>query len=251
MDLMVSINRVYEKLTEQDKAILAYVQSHPEQLREMTSQSLADACYVSRASVFRLVKKLGLDSFSDVKFLVQQSVATKTEAQAQFEEVVQTYHCYIDQVFEKQCLTPLVSMLLGSGVVYLYGTGNEQKLEVEMLRHVLTSLGKRVVVFFDQGEYDYVKTQFQRGDVMMLLSYKGEATEGIWILKDSRLRPIQRVVITRTSHNSMAQLADYQLYVPTDSIKTPTRLTYDISMTFYFIIDQLYYEYLLALEGEV
>ena len=41
---------------------------------------------------------------------------------------------YIDQIFEKLNLTSVIKLLIKTNTLYLYGTGNEQKLEVEMLR---------------------------------------------------------------------------------------------------------------------
>ena len=153
------------------------------------------------------------------------------------------YHRYIDQIFEKQDLSLYVQLLQETGVLYLYGTGNAQKMEVESLRHLLTSVGKKVVVFFDQGEFDYLKPLFQPNDLLLLLSYKGESSEAISLLKDSHSTILKTMVMTQTSNNSMAKLVDYQLYVPTESIVPPTRRTYEVSTTFCMIIDQLFYDY--------
>ncbi|XCY70880.1 SIS domain-containing protein [Streptococcus iniae] len=121
-------------------------------------------------------------------------------------------------------------------------------MEVESLRHLFTSVGKEVIVFFDQGEYDYIKVNVTSQDLVLLLSYKGESKEAINILKDLQYHSAKTMVMTQSSNNSMAKLADYQLYVPTESIRTPTKRTYEISTTFYFIIDQLFYDYCLAME---
>lgn len=102
--------------------------------------------------------------------------------------------------------------------------------------------------FFDKGEYDYLKDNMTKKNLLILLSYKGESAEGVNLLIDSQIRGITRVVFTCTSRNTMAQLSDYCLYVPTESIKTPTRLTYEVSTTFYFIIEQLFLEYVDELE---
>ena len=96
--------------------------------------------------------------------------------------------------------------------------------------------------------YDYLKDNMTKKDLLILLSYKGESAEGVNLLIDSQIRGITRVVFTCTSRNTMAQLSDYCLYVPTESIKTPTRLTYEVSTTFYFIIEQLFLEYVDELE---
>ncbi|MFC3927527.1 MurR/RpiR family transcriptional regulator [Streptococcus caprae] len=245
MAFLELINQHYQELSPQEKTIIAYLQNPDVVLTKLTSQGLADACFVSRSSVFRLLKKLDLDSFTELRILAQQAQkqAEEVRAKSTFAAVTQAYHTYIDQIFEKLDLGRIVDLLATTDVLYLYGTGNEQKLEVENFRQLFSSVGKRVIVFFDKGEYDYVKEGFGPNDLMILLSYKGEFEEGIAILKDSALRGIQRLVLTQTSRNTMAQLSDYQLYVPTESIQTPTRRTYEVSTTFYFIIDRLFVDY--------
>lgn len=250
MDWVKRTDSCYKKLSEQDLAIITYLENHQQEVAEMTSQGLADACFVSRSSISRLLKKLEIDTFAELKFLLAQKETTEPLNQTDFSRVLNRYHRYIDQIFEKQDLHQLVKLLTKTNRLYVYGTGNAQKMEVESLRHLFTSVGKEVIVFFDQGEYDYVKTNFTSNDLVLLLSYKGESKEAITILKDLKYYSAKTMVMTQTSNNSMAKLADYQLYVPTESIKTPTKRTYEISTTFYFIIDQLFYDYCLAMEQE-
>ncbi|PNY20369.1 MurR/RpiR family transcriptional regulator [Streptococcus parauberis] len=248
MDWVTRSDKFYHRLSTQDLSILAYLEENKDDTSVMTSQELADACYVSRSSISRFLKKLEIDSFAELKFLLKNEQNQNSDEQTNFKKLVARYHVYIDQIFEKQNLHQLVDLLLSTNRLYLYGTGNAQKMEVESLRHIFSSVGKEVIVFFDKGEYEYVKNNFQPNDLILLLSYKGESQEAISILKDIRYQAIQSLVMTQTSNNSMAKLADYQLYVPTESIRTPTKRTYEVSTTFYFIIDQLFYDYCLGLE---
>lgn len=254
MSFLYKINQSYQKLTDQDKQIISYLQNLSFPVKELTSQRLAEDCFVSRSSIFRLLKKLEIDSFAELKYILQNENQEfqQTMEKTNFSLVSKSFHTYISQIFEKAPFANIVKQIYKASVIYLYGTGNEQKLEVENFRHLFTSIGKTVVVIFDFGEYEYVKQHFTESDLFILFSYKGESHEGIEMLKDSSFYDVKSLVFTRTSQNTMAQLSDYQLYVPTESISTPTKLTYEISSTFYFIIDQLYLETLaLMQEGEV
>jgi len=242
------INQYYDDFSVQDLAIISFLENHSKIVATMTSQELADACYVSRSSISRLLKKMGIDNFAELKFLISFEASSENKKLSNFSRVVERYHTYIDQIFEKQDLKPLVDLLVATNTLYVYGTGNAQKMEVESLRQLFSSVGMKVVVFFDKGEYDYIKSNLTDSDLVFLLSYKGESAEAISILKDLTYKETKSIVMTQTSNNSMSRLADYKLYVPTESINTPTKRTYEVSTTFYFIIDQLFYDYCVLME---
>ncbi|MCK1167203.1 MurR/RpiR family transcriptional regulator [Streptococcus uberis] len=244
----VKVNQYYTILTEQELSIISFIENHSEIFITMTSQQLADACFVSRSSISRLLKKMAIDSFAELKYLVSIESSPENKMISNFSRVVERYHTYIDQIFEKQDLKQLVDLLVSTQTLYVYGTGNAQKMEVESLRQLFSSVGLKVVVFFDKGEFDYIKSNLSENDLVLLLSYKGESAEAMSILKDLAYRETKSIVMTQTSNNSMSRLADYKLYVPTESINTPTKRTYEVSTTFYFIIDQLFYDYCVATE---
>ncbi|CAM4136664.1 RpiR family transcriptional regulator [Streptococcus penaeicida] len=248
MNWVSRINSFSKRLTDQDLMIISFIENNRKTIPNMTSQELADRCFVSRSSISRLLRKLEIDSFAELKFLLSQKEKVNQTEETDFNRLLKRYHRYIDQIFEKQDLHQLVTLLAQTDKLFVYGTGNAQKMEVESLRQLFSSVGKEVIVFFDKGEYDYVKANFSQNDLILLLSFKGESAEALAILQDLQYLPIKSLVMTQTSNNSMAKLADYQLYVPTESIKTPTKRTYEISTTFYFIIDQLFFDYCKIME---
>ncbi|MGT2667040.1 MurR/RpiR family transcriptional regulator [Streptococcus rifensis] len=239
MDFRTLVNHHYPKLTASEKNVANYLLAYTGNLDDLTSQQLSNELYLSRAAIFRWLKKMEIDSFAELKYLLKQQ-DNLPQGQDDFEEVIQNYHLYVDQIFAKQQLQPMVALLASREIIYLFGTGNEQKLEVESMRQLFTSLGKKVSVLFDQGEFSYAKENFTEDDLFCLISYKGESPEGIAMLEECRVSPIKTLVMTRTSTNTMSSLSDYQLYVPTTSIHTKTKFTHGISTTFYFIIDQLF-----------
>ena len=240
MELTNKINRNYHKFNESEKQIIHYLKSRHFQIKEMNAQSLAKESFVSRTTIFRFLKKLDIDSFAEFKYLLAKENSQPVKENSQIFDVISGYHNYIDQVYTKLKLKPIISLLKQSQTLYLFGTGNEQKLEVEYMRQLFTSIGKKVIVIFDLGEFDYAKGLFQPGDLFILLSYKGDSPECVQMINEAKVSNIQTLAITRTSHNLMSQVAHHQLYVPTESINTATRLTYEISTTFYFLIDQLF-----------
>lgn len=242
MNLSEIINKYYNRLTSQDLTIIKYIRANLEDILDMPSKELAEKTYVSRSSIFRFIKRLNLSSYSELKLLIKNEINIAEDIQSNYQVVLQKYHNYIDEALQQDNVNNVANEIVSCNVLYIYGTGNEQKLQADIIQSSLSSLGISVVIIFDQGEYDYFKNMFTENDILMLISYKGENVEAINILRDSQLHNIHTVAVTRTSLNSMAQLADYQLLVPTESISTPTLLTYEINTTFYLMFDQLFFK---------
>ncbi|XCY70881.1 MarR family transcriptional regulator [Streptococcus iniae] len=145
MDWVKRTDNCYKKLTEQDLAIITYLEKHQQELAEMTSQDLADACFVSRSSISRLLKKLEIDSFAELKFLLAQKESKAPVNQTDFSRVLSRYHRYIDQIFEKQDLHQLVKLLTTTNRLYVYGTGNAQKWKLNPCGICLLRLVKKLL----------------------------------------------------------------------------------------------------------
>lgn len=242
MKLTEIANRYYHRLTDQDLEVLRYIQENRNIAGQMTTQELADACYISRASIFRFLKRMNLNSFAELKILIKKEQIKEIETHTDYQLVLQKYYNYINTSFEKKNMEQLAKEILKCRILYVYGTGNEQKLQAEIIQSSLSNLGINVVIFFDFGEYNYFKHSFMENDLLLLISYKGENTEAIHIMKDSQFYKIHTIVVTKTSMNTMAKLADYQILVPTESIDILTERTYEINTTFYLTFDQLFYQ---------
>lgn len=239
MDLSIVLEEVMSNFTEQERKIYQYIMGHSAEVSRLTSQELANRCFVSRPTISRFIKKLGLESYAELKFLLKNK-PLKQRTTSDFSSVLEQYHHYINQVFSHSIFSRLAQVLVGVEVLYLYGTGNEQKLEVEFMRHLFAKLGMKIIVFFDKGEYDYIKAHLTQGDALIVVSYKGENQNCLSMVLDAQSHGVSTIALTRTSQNSLARLADYQLFVPTDSLQVNTERTYEISTTFYFMIEELY-----------
>ena len=75
MDLLTRINQHYQELTEQERQMITALQKVDLAWDDLTSSELAKKLYVSRARIFRMLKKL--ESFAELKYLIQQEKQTE------------------------------------------------------------------------------------------------------------------------------------------------------------------------------
>ena len=60
-----------------------------------------------------MLKKLNLESFAELKYILQKDSSPKAfKKESSFTKVVQNYHTYIDQIFEKLNLTSVIKLLI-------------------------------------------------------------------------------------------------------------------------------------------
>ena len=72
MDLVTRIDQHYHELTGQERQMVTDLRQVELTWDSLTSNELAKKVYVSRASIFRMLKKLEIESFAELKYLIQQ-----------------------------------------------------------------------------------------------------------------------------------------------------------------------------------
>lgn len=65
-----------KKLTESEQQIVAFIESNPRIVVNLSLEELSENCYVSQASVIRLCKKLGTKGFADFKIRLASELST-------------------------------------------------------------------------------------------------------------------------------------------------------------------------------
>lgn len=88
------INKNFDNLNKSEKNIADFILNNKIECINYSSQELSDKCFVSRATLLRFCKKIGLMSFSDLKYLLKDN---------DFEnyndiDIYDTYHIMIDEL---------------------------------------------------------------------------------------------------------------------------------------------------------
>ncbi len=73
MDCMLKMKQIYTQLTAKERLVADYIQAFPNQAVSLSVQELAIRSQSSTASVMRMVKKLGYDSFPIFKIELAKS----------------------------------------------------------------------------------------------------------------------------------------------------------------------------------
>ena len=239
MKLEELINTYHAQLSENDKQVLHTITARQQEFSNCTCDYMATACNISRATLLRICRKIGLTSFSDLKLILKKEEHTPTQ---DTDNMYDTFHTLIDEL-KKFSYHTICKVLYHCETVYIYGTGNEQKTLAAEFKRIFLTAGKCVVDVFDAGEIDFIKNRFQKKDVFIIISLSGETKEGIHILQSIASTDIQRISITRLQNNTISQLCEHNLYVATKVVESSLS-HYEMVSAFYVLMDLLFINYL-------
>lgn len=237
MRLDALVNEKYDQLTANDREMLETVRREKESVRGMNSTELAALLHVSRTTVVRMIKKLGLCTFADFKLLLEQEEPAAVPG-FDLQMVVKNYHSMIDEL-KKNDYRDICRMLDGAGTIYLYGTGNEQKAVAEEFKRIFLIFGKCCIDLFDFGEVESASRYFRRGDLFLAISLSGETPEALRIIRYVLGFEIRTISLTRWENNSLARLCHENLYVGTRRVLPENSRSYEMVAAFYIMLDML------------
>ena len=242
MNLEELANQKNGSLTANDREILAAVFRDKQAVKNMDSTQLAAFLHVSRTTLVRFIKKLGIGSFAEFKVLLNRKEEQAANLQ-DLGEVVRGYHTIIDEL-KKHDYKKICGKLYQADTIYLYGTGNEQKSVAEEFKRIFLALGKCCVDLFDLGEVRLARGRFQEGDVVVAISLSGENKDAIQVVRAAQERGLGTIAFTRWANNTLARMCQENLYVGTKTVNQPAGQPYEMVAAFYILLDILSVRYL-------
>ena len=136
-----------QNITESEQIIIDLMSKHPIEFSKMTIEEIAEACYVSKSSIYRFCNKLGYSGLNELKLVITASFSDKL--------MHESYEVNYNQPFSKDdsdfgVLSQMRRLYEQS--IYLATT------HMDMLQlHYASSLLKQaanIVVFIDKGNHE-------------------------------------------------------------------------------------------------
>lgn len=242
MNLEELINKNYDSMTANDKEMIQTILGAKKTVAKMNSTQLASFLNVSRTTFVRLMKKLGIDTYSEFKLLLTRNEAQEEGNAYNLQDIVNEYHSMISEL-KKHDYRNICEMIYEAATIYLYGSGNEQKTIAKEFKRIFLTFGKHCVDLFDKGEIEFAKERFKQNDVLVVISLSGEnkeTVEAVRIVGDS----IKTISLTRWENNVLARMCQENLYVGTKKVIHQSGQSYEMVAMFYILLDILSVRYL-------
>ncbi|MBY5904251.1 MurR/RpiR family transcriptional regulator (plasmid) [Rhizobium leguminosarum] len=227
----------YGDMSKSYQKISVYLTQNPNDVAVLSVHAIADRCGVHASSFVRFAQSLGYEGFKDLQGLFQRRLSTaapgfearkkaletelgaredKSETAFLHDLVVRDIASLQDllEQISGDDLTTAVDLLQKSETIYLIGQLRSAPI-VELLRYILTMLGKRCVLLDPGGGLaTHMARTMGKNDLLFAVSFRFYATEVVNVVEDTAKRGVPIVAISDSTLSPLAKSATVLFPVP-------------------------------------
>ena len=236
-DLIRVIHDRYEAMSKSYQTIALYLTQNPNDVAVRSVNSIGETTGVHASSFVRFAQALGFEGFKDLQSLFQKRLSTaapgfearvkalekelgnrtdRTEMGFMHDLVVRDMASLQEMLndIQQEDLAQAVSLLQKADVVYLIGQLRSAPV-VELLRYILTMLGKRCVLLDSGGGLaTHIARAMRATDVLFAVSFRFYANEVVNVVEEAAGRGIPIVAISDSTLSPLAKSARVLFAVP-------------------------------------
>ena len=236
-ELIRVIHERYDSMSKSYQKIALYLTQNPNDVAVHSVNALAERCGIHASSFVRFAQALGYQGFKDLQSLFQRRLSTAApgfEARVRALEGelgtrtdqselsflrdlvvrdIASLRDLLEQV-EPADLARAVGLLERAECVYLLGQLRSAPV-VELLRYVLTMLGKRCVLLDPSGGLaTHMARAIRASDVLVAVSFRFYANEVVNIVEEAAARKIAIIAVSDSTLSPLAKSAEVLFAVP-------------------------------------
>ncbi|ONI38667.1 hypothetical protein AN639_07240 [Candidatus Epulonipiscium fishelsonii] len=232
MTLEELVNKNYDNLNENDLHIWLYIVQNNTECEKLSIEALASRCNVSRTTILRFCKRLGLKGYSELKVRLSMNNEHKIRKTENSISIKQLYLKYMEQL-EANNFYELIEIIENANHLFIYGEGTLQKNIAREWERGFLAVNKLFYGITSQGDMHYVDNMHS-GDLLVVISFSGDTISTLNFAKKLKIKGVKIVAITLNKQNELAKLSDIAYGI--DSLDLTTNLgTHYTCVAGYFI----------------
>lgn len=236
-ELIKLIHEQHDQMSKTYQRISVFLTQNPNDVAVQSVNAIAERCGIHASSFVRFAQALGYKGFKELQVLFQQRLATaapgfearvralETELRQSSDhsevsllrELVVRDIASLQELLEdisQEDLTYAADALFKADTIYLLGQLRSEPV-VELLRYVLTMLGKRCVLLSSSGGLaTHMARTMRNNDVLVAVSFRSYANEVVNIVEEAGAKGIEIVAITDSTLSPLAKSARVLFAVP-------------------------------------
>ena len=180
--LIALLEKKRNHLSKIENQVLDYILTHMTEISSQTIYEVAQALFVSTATISRTAKHLGYRGFQELKYAIVQSVQSEsTESDSRsFQAITQQLIANVQDSFQQMDeakVAEMLKMIERANTIEVFGVGGSFPICTDFARK-LTFLGKKAYARSDWDEQEAAVKNLDGQDLAIFVSYTGE-TKGI------------------------------------------------------------------------
>lgn len=252
--------RTLTHVTPNEKALVDYILTHTKEILDYSPKELADAAFVSIATVYRLLKKINQPGFNEFKVALAQSISDESSDLHQINidypinklESTESLIEAMGKLYQKtlletkkmshaSSLKEAVDLMLQAKQVDIYTSAGNIYF-AQNFQFQLQEIGHMIQV----PEEDYLQRLYAANStpehVALVISYGGRAhtTQAVVELLVNNQTPI--ILITSAQQNPLVEYADIKLYMSSVENHYNKLSSFSTRFSLLVILDLLYTE---------
>lgn len=235
----------YSKLNNNDLRIYSYIIQNKSEANELNINQMADELGLSTSSIMTFTKKLGLDGYSELKYLIKWSEEDKNSSFDDNEiEYTKNDINLTMTMMSSLNLDGLFRKINEARDIFVIGNGYTQLNVAEELKRNFLNVGKILDILDQDSDYERYKGLIKEGDVLFVISFSGENEKLIDFIKSLK-EDVTIASITKLSNNTISYLSDYNIsFVTHEVYDFNQRMTITPISQYYIVIDFIILKYL-------
>lgn len=236
-ELIRVIHDRHDQMSKTYQRIAVYLTQNPNEVAVHSVNAIAERCGIHASSFVRFAQFLGYKGFKELQGLFQKRLATAApgfEARVKALETelkgagdpteigflrdlvvrdIASLQQLLDEVDQKD-LSLAADLLESADIVYLIGQLRSSPV-VDLLRYVLTMLGKRCVLLDPGGGLaTHMARTINKTDVLLAVSFRFYANEVVNVVEETGRRGIDIIAISDSTLSPLARWARVLFPVP-------------------------------------
>ncbi|MEY8442970.1 MurR/RpiR family transcriptional regulator [Lactococcus ileimucosae] len=222
--LITRINSYYDNLSKSDQAISNYLIKNMDSAARLSIQDFAKNTQVSTATISRFAKKIGFDSFQDLKLAIHSTKKFKSD---NFFSELSPKDSYKDiltknftsntlslnatlQLIDSNTLDEIMNVLLSAKTCGFFGVGGSNAVAL-IAYHKFLRMPLQTVYHQDFHYQQMLASKLAKNDCAFVISHTGKNKDTLKIVDILKNNQVPVIAITSFAHSALVKKSDLSL----------------------------------------
>lgn len=254
MDIFKKMHQL-KNLTDTEKALIEYIEKDPLNFIQMKPKEIASQAYISVASIYRLISKLELDGFNDLKVAVNLSLQQKREnienidypilpTDSHYEVMLRLKKVYENTIqdtldlIDPETLVCISQLMNQSAAIDVY-TSSANLYFALNFQFQMQEINVPIQVYEDEYRQGLCAANSDPSHLALVISFGGRSENIKRICKILKNNQTPIVLITSTD-NPLIEMANELIYMSGIENHYDKISSFSTRMTLLYILDTLY-----------